>query len=112
MKCGVRRKGGASMMRMINAKTILAGFTIAAAIYAYRTRQPSGRLLRVPYDFRKPSLDRMRERFWNPADPRLFTPTAFGVGWSLNAFHVYKHFQEEVVDDLITSEQEAVAIPS
>ncbi|MBM3932914.1 MAG: hypothetical protein FJ319_01205 [SAR202 cluster bacterium] len=99
-------------MKLINARTIVAGFTIAAAIYAYRTRQPSGRLMRVPYDFRKPSVDRLRERFWNPADPRLFTPAAFGVGWSVNAYHVFKHFQEEVIDDVVASESERVAIPS
>jgi hypothetical protein len=38
----------------------------------------------VPYDFRPPTLGRVRERWWNPADPRLLTPHVFGVGWSIN----------------------------
>jgi Family of unknown function (DUF5808) len=38
----------------------------------------------VPYDFRPPTMQRLRERLWAPADPRLIQPTAFGVGWTLN----------------------------
>jgi hypothetical protein len=38
----------------------------------------------VPYDFRRPTVDRVRRSFWAPDDPRLFTPMAFGVGWSVN----------------------------
>lgn len=38
----------------------------------------------VPYDFRPPTPARVLERWWNPDDPRLFTPHVFGVGWSVN----------------------------
>ena len=38
----------------------------------------------IPYDFRPPTIERLRSRWWNPADPRLFTPRAFGVGWDVN----------------------------
>lgn len=38
----------------------------------------------VPYDFRKPTLRRLLSALWAPDNPRLFTDTAFGVGWSLN----------------------------
>lgn len=37
----------------------------------------------VPYDFRPPTLDRLRETLWDPAGPAL-KPRVFGVGWSLN----------------------------
>lgn len=37
----------------------------------------------VPYDFRKPTLDRAKERVWNPEGP-VFSPQVFGVGWTLN----------------------------
>ena len=39
---------------------------------------------KVPYDLRPPSFARLKETFWNPANPRLVVPTAFGVGWTLN----------------------------
>jgi hypothetical protein len=44
----------------------------------------------VPYDFRKPSLRRLLGALWAPDNPRLFTDTAFGVGWSVNLAQVPK----------------------
>jgi len=38
----------------------------------------------VPYDFRLPTLDRARSRWWNSEDDRVFVPTVFGVGWTIN----------------------------
>lgn len=38
----------------------------------------------VPYEFRKPTVDRLKNSVWNPGDDRLFVPMAFGVGWSVN----------------------------
>jgi hypothetical protein len=40
----------------------------------------------VPYDFRPPTWQRIREAYWNPADERLLVPRPLGVGWSLNFF--------------------------
>ncbi len=42
----------------------------------------------VPYDFRTPSLERFKMRWWNPHDPRLFTPRDFGVGWAINFYRL------------------------
>jgi hypothetical protein len=39
---------------------------------------------RVPYDLRPPTLSRVRDRLWNPADHRVLVPTVFGVGWTIN----------------------------
>ena len=38
----------------------------------------------VPYDLRPPTPARVRGRWWNPDDPRLFTPQVFGLGWAVN----------------------------
>jgi Family of unknown function (DUF5808) len=38
----------------------------------------------VPYDFRPPTIDRARSRWWNFEDDRLFVPQVFGVGWTIN----------------------------
>jgi hypothetical protein len=38
----------------------------------------------VPYDFRMPTIERARSRWWNPNEPRLFVPQVFGVGWTIN----------------------------
>ena len=43
-----------------------------------------GRILGVPYDFRWPTIQRFREAYWNPDDPRIFTDRVIGVGWAVN----------------------------
>lgn len=43
-----------------------------------------GEIARVPYDFRPPTVDKLRRSVWDPENPRMFVPHAFGVGWSVN----------------------------
>ena len=38
----------------------------------------------VPYDFRPPTLERIRSAYWNPESDRLFSDRVFGVGWAVN----------------------------
>jgi hypothetical protein len=38
----------------------------------------------MPYDWRRPTVRRVKSRWWNPKDPRLFTPKSFGWGWDIN----------------------------
>lgn len=38
----------------------------------------------VPYDFRMPTIERARSRWWNSDEPRLFVPQVFGLGWTIN----------------------------
>lgn len=45
---------------------------------------PQGHVLGMPYDFRGASVERIGSRVWNPADPRIFMPRMFGVGWTIN----------------------------
>ena len=71
-------------------KTAALLFTLAAAIYAIRTEQSHGRLLGVPFEFRLPTPQRLRRRWWNRQDHRLLTPHVFGVGWSLNLYQLLK----------------------
>jgi hypothetical protein len=44
----------------------------------------TGKFLGVPYDWRRPTRARYKERLWNPDDPRIFTPRAFGWGCDIN----------------------------
>jgi hypothetical protein len=68
-----------------------AGLALAAAAVVSELRKPApqrtwnGRVLGlVPYDFRPPTLERVRDAWWAPGDPRIFTDRAFGVGWAVN----------------------------
>jgi len=68
----------------------LASAGLTAAAVARELRRPHaertwhGRVANVPYDFRRPTLARVRQTFWAPDNPHLLVPHAFGVGWSIN----------------------------
>jgi hypothetical protein len=39
----------------------------------------------MPYDWRRKGFRaRVKQRWWNPAEPRLFTPKALGCGYAVN----------------------------
>jgi hypothetical protein len=38
----------------------------------------------VPYDFRLPDLQRIKDAYWDPDSDVLFTEKVVGVGWSVN----------------------------
>ena len=70
----------------------LTGITVTAWALTRELRTPRGSRTWhgrvagfIPYDFRRPSGARVRERLWNPRDPRPVVPSIFGVGWTLNA---------------------------
>src|SRR5690606_32332715 len=71
------------------AAAAVAGALLAAAV-ARELRTPAdqrtwhGQVAGVPYDFRPPTVEKVRRAFWNPDDPRLFTPHVFGMGWAVN----------------------------
>ncbi len=44
----------------------------------------TGTFLGVPYDWRRPTVARVKERLWNPDDPRLIVPRVFGWGFEIN----------------------------
>jgi Family of unknown function (DUF5808) len=78
---------------MRRGKRVL-GYALAALMVAAlreELRKPAsertwhGRVLGfVPYDFRVPTMARVRGAWWAPDNPQIFTPRVFGVGWDLN----------------------------
>ncbi len=76
-------------------KLVALGLIVAAVIDQLR-RDPDERTWEgavggiVPYDFRMPTLERARSRWWNTDDDRLFVPQVFGVGWTLNLARLAK----------------------
>ena len=71
------------------ARTAVIG-AVLGAIYVELRKTPeqrtwNGKLLGVvPYDFRMPSVEKVRQASWNPHSPKLFTGRPLGVGWSVN----------------------------
>lgn len=50
----------------------------------------TGKFLGIPYDWRRPTAARVKQRWWNPKDPRLFTPKAFGWGFGINFARLFR----------------------
>jgi hypothetical protein len=68
----------------------LAWLAIGAAIYQELRKPPEERTWTgkvagvVPYDFRVPTIDRLREAYWAPKKDDIFSENVFGVGWAVN----------------------------
>lgn len=68
----------------------LGSLALLATAVLREVRRPAGQrtgegvVAGVPYDLRLPTPARLRAAYWNPADPRLFTPRPAGVGWAVN----------------------------
>ncbi len=76
-------------MRLVSQlRKLTSLFAVITVVYALKTRQSHGRFLRVPFEFRVPTPQRIRERLWNPDEESVVTPQAFGVGWTLNLYQV------------------------
>jgi hypothetical protein len=75
-----------------NAALGVAVIALTGAALREQLRKPQeertweGRILGVPYDFRAPTPERIRERMWNPNTSSIFTPHIFGVGWTINFY--------------------------
>jgi hypothetical protein len=52
----------------------------------HRNDDAHGRFLGVPYDWRKPTLERFKSRVWNDNDDRIVVPRWYGWGYDVN-FH-------------------------
>jgi hypothetical protein len=47
----------------------------------------------VPYELRPPTLERVRETYWDPEDEHVLKPPVWGVGWALNVGRVVELIQ-------------------
>lgn len=83
----------------------VVGLVVAAVVTELRKPEPErtwhGRVGGVvPYDFRPPTLERIRDAYWNPHSDELFSDRVFGVGWAVN-LHRAKELLEMVFDRLM-----------
>jgi hypothetical protein len=73
-------------------KTIkLSAWALTAVAIAQELRKPSaertwhGRVAGfIPYDFRPPTIARMRASWWDPDADHILSEQVFGLGWTLN----------------------------
>jgi hypothetical protein len=62
----------------------------------------------VPYDFRPPTWERIRDAYWNSKSDSLFSDRVFGVGWAVNLYRA-KTLMEGAFERLMGS-REALSI--
>ena len=61
-----------------------------------------GTLYGIPYDFRLPTIERLREAYWNKDTARVLVPQAFGVGWSINLYPLIHPPAAETTSSLVS----------
>jgi hypothetical protein len=94
-----RRRGSQGVIGLLRA----IGLLLAGGVVVRELRRPPaernwhGTLAGVvPYDLRRPTVARVRERLWAPDDPRIVMPRVFGVGWTLNLGRLVRLVQEQL----------------
>ena len=83
MSKGDRRRGLRRFIRILGIGMVVAAVTKELRL-PREEREWHGTIGPVPYDFRVPTLARVRERVWARDSTKVFVPTLFGVGWTLN----------------------------
>ena len=66
-------------------------FTIAAVCQELEKpkeeREWHGKVASVmPYDFRLPTIERIKESYWNPYHSQIIAPVVLGIGWAINLY--------------------------
>lgn len=88
------------MSKLRKLVRLIAIVLLGAAIYEEMSKDPAERTGVgmvagvVPYDFRPPSYQRIKDALWNPNDPRLIVPTVFGVGWTINFAQLFGNLRQ------------------
>lgn len=67
------------------------GTRVATLIVMRRNRQ--GAWLGIPYDWRRPTRERVQNRWWNRADRRILTPKVLGWGYGINLAEVARRLR-------------------
>ena len=77
-------------MGLLRTVRTLAWVALIAAIYQELKKPPAERTWHgkvagfIPYDFRVPTLERVKTAYWDPDSDTLFSEKVIGVGWAVN----------------------------
>jgi hypothetical protein len=78
------------MRDLIGTIRTLAWVALIAAIYQELRKPPAERTWHgkvgglIPYDFRVPTVEKIKAAYWDPSSDTIFTEHVFGVGWAVN----------------------------
>ena len=97
---------GKWLIRIIEAAVI----TVTLAAVCQELEKPKeerrwqGKLGFIPYDFRIPTIERVKEFCWNPDDSRIFTPGVWGIGWTINLYTLLEKMR--VIGEIYVTEDD------
>jgi hypothetical protein len=84
---------------------------LIAAIYQELRKPPAERTWHgkvggvVPYDFRIPTVERVKAAYWDPSSDRIFSDRVFGVGWAVNILVLIRTLQHAAEQYATVSQQ-------
>lgn len=97
---------GRWVIRIIEAAAITV--TLAAVCQELEKtkeeRQWHGRVGFIPYDFRIPTIEKIKELWWNPDDSRIIAPPVWGIGWGINLFALFERMR--IIGEIYVTEED------
>lgn len=95
---GKKKRGPLDVLAMGVAVALVAASVARELRTPPEERTWQGRVAGVPYDWRPPTVDRLKSTWWAPEDDVLVKPTAFGLGWDLNVGRVVRLASEALTE--------------
>jgi hypothetical protein len=99
------------MRDLTNTIRTLAWAALIAAIYQELRKPPAERTWHgkvggvIPYDFRFPTVERVKAAYWDPSSDRVFTERVVGVGWAVNIPVLIRKLQQAAEQYASVSQQ-------
>jgi hypothetical protein len=90
------------MKRLNTALSVLMLAAFASAVLEQLRRPPAERTWRgkafevIPYDFNVPTVERLKDAYWNPASSQIITERPLGIGWAVNFAALYNWLQQQL----------------
>ena len=91
-----KRRGGRTLIRLVTAALLVASVVKELRLPAERRTWHGVVAGFVPYDLRRPTVARIRERMWDPEGAHLLSPRALGVGWTVNVGRIVRLVRQKL----------------
>jgi hypothetical protein len=97
---------GKWLIRLIEAVAV----TVTLAAVCQELEKPGeerhwhGKLGFIPYDFRLPTIERIKQFCWNPDNTRIFTNTVWGIGWTINLYTLLERMR--IIGEIYVTEDD------
>jgi hypothetical protein len=97
---------GKWLIRIIEA----AAVTVTLAAVCQEMEKPReercwhGRVGFIPYDFRLPTIARVRELWWNADNSRIIALPVWGIGWGINFYALLERMR--IIGEIYVTEED------